>query len=171
MRNIHIFLTAITLILLSAGLLATARAASDDLYMSLIFNGAPTPISTSTPTCTPTITPAPTETPKPFAYIEITDLEYDPPRDDVLGEYVAIENQGTANENMTGWKLKNDENETFRFPAFTLKAGAGVTVWTKEGINTETDLYWGSETPIWNNQGDCATLLDESYQLVDWYCY
>jgi len=107
----------------------------------------------------------------PFVYIEITDFEYDPPGDDVLGEYLVIENQGTANQNMTGWKLKNDENETFRFPAYILKAGAGVTVWTKEGVNTETDLYWGSETPIWSNHGDCATLLDRSHQLVDWECY
>ena len=171
MRNIRIFLTATTLILLSAGLLATASAASGGLYMPLIFNGAPTPVSTATPTCTPTITPTPTETPKPFAYIEITDMEYDPPGDDVLGEYVVIENQGTANENMTGWKLKNEENNTFRFPTFILKAGSEVTVWTREGTNTETDLYWGSERAIWDNSEDCATLLDESYQLVDWYCY
>jgi hypothetical protein len=171
MRNIRIFLSVIFLITFSTGLLVTARAASDNLYLPLIFNGARTPVSTATPTSTPTITPTPTETAKPFAYIEITDLEGDPPGDDVLGEYVVIENQGTANENMTGWKLKNEENDTFRFPIFILKAGSGVTVLTREGTNTETDLFWGSETPIWNNQGDCATLKDESYQLVDWKCY
>jgi hypothetical protein len=172
MRNIRIFLSVMTLILLSAGLLSIARGASDGLYLPLIMVAAPTPVNTATPTITPTITPTPTETPKPFVYIVITELEYDPPGDDVLGEYVAIENQGTANQNMTGWKLKNEENETFRFPTFTLKAGAGVTVWTKEGANTETELYWGSEVPIWNNRGgDCAYLSDASFQLVDWYCY
>jgi len=165
LRNIRVFFSAISLILLYVGLLATARAASDGLYLPLIYYAAPTPTST------PTITPTPTEPPKPFVYIEITDFKYDPPGDDVLGEYLVIENQGTANQNMTGWKLKNDENETFRFPAYILKAGAGVTVWTKEGVNTETDLYWGSETPIWSNHGDCATLLDGSHQLVDWECY
>ena len=171
MRNIRKLLFVIFLSLLSAGLLATARAASESLYLPLIFNVAPTPISTATATRTPTITPTPTETPKPFTYIEITDLEGDPPGDDVLREYVVIENQGTANENMTGWKLKNEENDTFRFPVFILKAGSGVTVWTREGTNTETDLYWGSERAIWDNGGDCATLLDVSYQLVDWKCY
>lgn len=172
MRYKRIFLSVFILLLLSTGLLATTRGASDGLYLPLIYNAAPTPVSTATPTFTPTITPTPTETPKPFVYIEITELEYDPPGDDVLGENVVIENQGTANQNMTGWKLKNEENETFRFPTFILKAGAGVTVWTKEGMNTETDLYWGSEVPIWNNHGgDCAYLSDASFQLVDWYCY
>jgi len=171
MRNIRKILFVITLSLLTAGLLANARAISESLYLSLIYYNVPTPTSTATPSRTPTITPTPTETPNPFVYIEITDLEGDPPGDDVLGEYVVIGNQGTANENMTGWKLKNEENDTYRFPVFILKAGSGVTVWTREGTNSETDLYWGSERPIWDNGGDCATLLDGSYQLVDWECY
>ena len=172
MRKNRILLSVIFIILLSAGLLVSVRGASDGLYLPIILYHPLPPASTGTSTISPTITKTPTETPKPFAYIEITDLEYDPPGDDVLGEYVVIENQGTGNQNMTGWKLKNEENETYRFPAFTLKAGAGVTVWTKEGVNTETDLFWGSETPIWaNHGGDCATLYDGTFQLVDWECY
>jgi hypothetical protein len=171
MRNIQKLLLLILLSLLCAGLLANTRAASEDVYLPLIYNSGPAVINTATLTRTPTITLTPTETPKPFVYIEITHVEGDPPGDDVLGEYVLIENQGTANENMTGWKLKNEENDTFRFPVFILKAGSEVTVWTREGANTETDLYWGSERSIWDNGGDCATLLDGSYQLVDWECY
>ena len=167
----RISFSLLLLLTLSLVGLAMTNAAPGDLYLPIILYQLPPPASTATPTSTPTSAATPTETPIPFAYIEITALEFDPPGEDVQWEYVVIENQGNANENMTGWKLKNEENETFRFPAFTLKAGASVTVWTKAGDNTATDLYWGSETAIWKDQGDCATLLDGYYQLVDWYCY
>jgi hypothetical protein len=72
-------ISILTLLLLSAGLLATARGASDGLYLPLIFYTAPTPIVTATPTFTPTSTQTLTETLKPVAYIEITSIEYDPP--------------------------------------------------------------------------------------------
>lgn len=170
MKNSFPLITFTLLIILTAGLQVNARAAPGDLYLPLILHDGP--VSTEIPTSTPTITPTPTETPDPFVYIEITDIEFNPPGNDVEGEFVVIENQGTANENMTGWRLRNEEGETFRFPTFILKAGAGVIVWTKEGTNTETDLHWGSESPIWSNSGgDCAELLDENRQLVDWYCY
>jgi len=161
MRISKISLPLIILLTLALGGIAMTTASPGDLYLPIILYQLPTPASTTTPT----------ETSEPFAYIEITDLEFDPPGEEVQGEFVVISNQGSANENMTGWKLKNEENVTFRFPTFILKAGATVSVWTRAGMNTATDLYWGSETAIWNNQGDCATLLDEIYQLVDWYCY
>jgi hypothetical protein len=169
MKHFQVTISITSLIALSFGTIAVRHASPDDLYLPFVVYQAPAPTATPTSIATSTITP--TETSEPFAYIEITELEFDPPGEDLQGEFVVISNQGGANENMTGWKLKNEANETYRFPTFILKAGATVTVWTKAGLNIDTDLYWGSEMAIWNDQGDCATLLDETYQLVDWYCY
>lgn len=37
-------------------------------------------------------------------------------------------------------------------------AGATVTVHTGTGTNTATDLYWGLDSSVWNNDGDTATV-------------
>lgn len=177
MRNFRNLLFVFSLILISAGLLVTASAASDNLYLPLIYNCAPTPLNTATPTSTPTIslpptiTPTPTFTPTPFILIKITDIRYNPPGDDLLGEFVLIENQGNVSVLMTNWMLKDKDRNMYRFPAFKLRPGIGVKVWSKQGTDTNMSLYWNSLIAIWNNNGgDCATLLNAD-QLVDQYCY
>ena len=35
-------------------------------------------------------------------------------------------------------------------------------VWTKNGTDGATDLYWGLKHPVWNNRdGDAAVLIDD----------
>jgi len=113
-------------------------------------------------------TPAPAPSP---ANVQITYIEYNPPGNDVEGEYVRIENLGGSATEMTKWTLRDDANHTFTFPTFTLNAGATVRVWTKSGTNTSTDLYWGSGSAIWNNTGDTAYLRDDHGNLIDTYSY
>jgi hypothetical protein len=36
----------------------------------------------------------------------------------------------------------------------------------KKGSNTATELYWGSGSSIWNNEGDTASLYNKNGQLV-----
>lgn len=105
------------------------------------------------------------------ANIKITFIEYNPPGDDVQGEYVRIENQGGRAQTMTSWTLRDVANHIFTFPSFTLAAGGTVRVWTKSGTNTTTDLYWGSGAAIWNNTGDTAYLRDGSGALISEYTY
>jgi len=105
------------------------------------------------------------------ADVQITYIEYDPPGDDVQGEHVQIENLGGAAQEMTGWTLRDEANRVFTFPAFTLPAGGTVRVWTGGGTNTATDLYWGSGTAIWNNDGDTAYLRDTGGTLISNYTY
>ncbi len=111
-------------------------------------------------------TPAPSP-----ANVQIAYIEYNPPGDDVEGEYVRIENLGGSATEMTNWTLRDDASHTFTFPTFTLNAGATVRVWTKSGTNTSTDLYWGSGSAIWNNTGDTAYLRDDHGNLIDTYSY
>ena len=61
-----------------------------------------------------------------------------------------------------------DEAEhTYTFPSFTLEAGDTVTLYTEEGNDSASELYWGSGRPIWNNDGDTASLYDINGGIVD----
>jgi hypothetical protein len=105
------------------------------------------------------------------ADLQITFIQYDPPRSDVEGEYVRIENVGGGAADMTDWTLRDEANKISTFPTFTPSPGASAQVWTKSGTNTVTDLYWGSGSAIWNNTDDCAYLRDSGGTAVDTYCY
>ncbi len=63
--------------------------------------------------------------------------------------------------------LSDAANHDYTFPTFSLAAGASVRVWVKSGVDTTTDLYWGSGAAIWNSTGDAATLADSGGELVD----
>jgi hypothetical protein len=128
----------------------------------------PKPSPTLTPS--PTSTPWPTATPVP-ADVQITHIEFNPAGDDVQGEYVQIENLGGDGQSMTDWTLRDEANHIFTFPGFSLGAGKTVRVWTKDGSDTQTDMYWGSGTAIWNNTGDTAYLRDSQGDLIDTYAY
>jgi hypothetical protein len=73
---------------------------------------------------------------------------------------------------MTGWTLQDNAQNTFTFPNnFTLQSGKEVKVWSKDGNNTASDLYWDLSSAIWDNQKDCAYLYDKDDELQDEYCY
>jgi endonuclease G len=129
----------------------------------------PTPVTPTPVTPTP-VTPTPV-TPTP-ASVKITSIEFDPPGDDVQGEYVLIRNEGGSSVSMGNWTLRDLANTTFTFPAFTLAAGAEVRVWTKGGVNDAGNLFWGRSQPIWNNSGgDTAILRDAGGNEVSRYSY
>lgn len=103
-------------------------------------------------------------------HVFISRVEYDPPGDDVEGEYVVITNGELFEDvNMSGWKLMDEKNHVYTFPpsGFILKAGASVKVHTGSGEDTATDLYWGRGSAVWNNNGDTAYLYDADGNLVD----
>jgi hypothetical protein len=105
------------------------------------------------------------------AAVRITHIEYNPPGEDLPGEAVLLRNRGDAGQDMTGWTLSDLSGHTFVFPAFRLAPGEAVRVWTRKGISTATDLYWGRTAAVWTNIGDRARLRDASGVLVDEYAY
>jgi len=109
-------------------------------------------------------------TPSTSAAVIIFTVNYDAPGDDrtnLNGEYIVIKNIGEVDVDMKGWILKDEANHQYRFPSFILKAGGTVTVYTGSGTSTETELYWESDSPIWNNDGDTAYLYNEKGELID----
>lgn len=142
-------------------------------YVPLILNpkATPTYTPTNTPTSTPTNTPTPTNTSIPPSDVQITHVEYNPPGDDVQGEYVRLHNYGGP-QNLTNWTLSDQSAHVYTFPpGYTLASATDVRIWTKAGTDTQTDLYWGSAAPIWTNTGDTAYLRDHNNQLIDTYSW
>ena len=104
---------------------------------------------------------APVETSTSDEGIEISGLS-------LKDEFVKIKNSGSSSVDLTGWQIKDEgDKHTYTFPSFQLEAGATVTLYTAEGYNTETELYWGSGNPFWNNDGDTAFLYDNEGYLID----
>lgn len=82
-------------------------------------------------------------------------------------EYVRIKNFSSTNRSLTGWTLRDKTGYTYRFPTFTLKAGATVTVRTGKGTASSTTRYYNRTWYVWNNSGDTAYLRNASGTTVD----
>ncbi|MBE9474525.1 MAG: lamin tail domain-containing protein [Chloroflexi bacterium] len=177
-------------LLLGTGLVFIARASiQSTFYLPLIsyqeMTETPTPSQTPTVTGTITITPTATvtgtlptptqtHTPTPTATLVpgvfIVDIEF-APETHPLDEYVTIRNQTGKFIPMEGWTLRDENQNTFTFPRYTLISWATVKVWTKAGTIDPENLYWGRIEPVWNDYGDCAYLRDDENKLIDSECY
>ena len=81
--------------------------------------------------------------------IMIYKVQYDSPGSDtgsntsLNAEYVVIKNTTRSNRALTGWTLRDKTGYTYKFPTFTLKAGAIVTVHTGRGSAPRRHRYFG----------------------------
>lgn len=91
---------------------------------------------------------------------------------DPLDEWIEFTNQGDQPINLSGYTLKDEANHIYTFGDFTLAAGATVRLYSENGQNSATTLYWGLGTEtVWNNNGDTAYLRAPDGSLVDLYTY
>ena len=88
-------------------------------------------------------------------------------RDNLNDEYVMFRNSGNTELNLSGWTVTDEAGKAYTFPdGYTLPPSATVTLHTGSGTDTETDLYWGSGSPIWNNGGDTVTVRNSEGDVV-----
>ena len=88
-------------------------------------------------------------------------------RDNLNDEYVVFRNAGAEPLMMGGWTVADESGRTHTFPAgLTLGPDETVALHTGSGTDTDTDLYWGSGRPIWNNDGDTVTVTDADNETV-----
>ncbi|MGM0718804.1 MAG: lamin tail domain-containing protein, partial [Halobacteriota archaeon] len=106
----------------------------------------------------------------PAAALEVATINADAEGDDgenLNDEYVVFENTGDEAIDLSGWTVKDEAAHSYEFPqGFTLDAGATVTLRTGSGTDTDTELYWGSGSPIWNNAGDTVILSNADGEHV-----
>jgi len=85
---------------------------------------------------------------------------------DCQGEAVTVRNGGSAPADLTGWSIHDEGiKHTYRFPAgYTLAPGASVTI-RSDGPAGPGELGW-TNSPVWNNDGDTAHLLNAGGTVV-----
>jgi predicted secreted Zn-dependent protease len=104
--------------------------------------------------------------------VKISFVYFDSPGSDtgsntsLNAEYVTIKNTSSTARSLTGWTLRDKTGYTYKFPTFTLKAGATVTVHTGKGTASSTHRYYNRTSYVWNNTGDTAYLKNSSGTTV-----
>lgn len=88
---------------------------------------------------------------------------------------VSVEVQPEGNESISitsedavdleGWNVTDESGNTYTFHNRTLGSGETVTLYSGDGIDNETAVYWGSSR-IWNDAGDTAYIYDSTGEKV-----
>jgi micrococcal nuclease len=109
------------------------------------------------------------------ASLKIVNLNADAPgsdKENLNGEWVEIVNQGNQGVPMQGYTLKDQANHIYTFGNFVAQPGASFRLFSGQGQDTLSELYWGlSNESVWNNDSDTAFLRDAQGALVDVYTY
>lgn len=107
--------------------------------------------------------------------LKITHIQANAPGEDNAnpnGEWIEITNQGKKAVNLQDYTLKDSANNMYTFGKFSLGAGAKVRLYSGQGKDSATALYWGMvDNSVWNNDSDTAFLRDPQGGLVDSYSY
>jgi len=124
------------------------------------------------PPSTPTPIPV---TPGIPVIIDPACSQFNAPGDDNTNkneEYLCLSNPSNQPTDLSGWSVHDTYGWSYLIPPFSLAPGASVRLRTGCGTNAAQDLYWcRGDTAIWNNGGDCASLLDGEGLLIQKYCY
>jgi LysM repeat protein len=90
---------------------------------------------------------------------------------DLTTERIMLKHRGSGELSLVGWRLEVESGDVYVFPQFpqmTLFGGGAVNVYTKAGVDTVVDLYWGLDHPLWQS-GATLTLRDTQGNLRDTY--
>ena len=98
-------------------------------------------------------------------------IEYDPEGDEAEGEYVVLTNHENYNVSMVGWFLQDEAAQTAYEFDFIITNNTSIRIYTGDGTDNATTLFWGWYQGIWNNSGDFAIIQDENGYMVDSYRY
>lgn len=86
---------------------------------------------------------------------------------DLDTERVLIKFVGEGELSLVGWQIEGQNGNIFLFPEtprLTLFSDGAVYVFTKPGVNSAIELFWGKDAPVWNS-GETVILKDASGTL------
>ena len=107
--------------------------------------------------------------------LHITSFHANAPGDDrenVNGEYLRVCNVLTEPVNLDGYRMNNTSGRSFPLPAVIVPPGYTFKVISGKGEHVsdtqqQLEVYLGSDSPIWNNSKDRATIYDRYGKVVD----
>jgi|GEM_PF-6044497 len=106
--------------------------------------------------------------------IEIDFVDFDPAgidNDNLLGEFVRLENRGEAVVNMEGYTISDSDGNIYTFPALEVAPFRTVLLFTGCAVDTQNELYWCQREEVWNNSGDTVFVTDAEGLYVDHRSY
>jgi micrococcal nuclease len=90
--------------------------------------------------------------------------------DNLNGEVVVFDNGGDNPLSLADWTVTDEAGHRYAFGNVTLSPGDRVRLHTGTGETSTaggvTDVYWGSNSPIWNNDGDTVLVRNASGGVV-----
>lgn len=95
--------------------------------------------------------------------------QFDAPGNDhanTTAEWVTVKNAGDTAASLNGLRVYDRIGHVYVFGDIELLPQASVAVHTGPGADTETDVYWGKLSAVWNNRGDSVYLVDAQRILV-----
>lgn len=116
---------------------------------------------------------------RPTGPFKITTLHADAEGDDRVnlnGEYLRIANLEERPMNLRGFRISDRYGHTYIFRSVILPPGHTLLLFSGSGKDlldsgSQVKLYWNSDWPIWNNEGDTAFLRGPEGRLVDAFEY
>ena len=87
---------------------------------------------------------------------------------DLDSERVQLRGTGASSLDLTGWRLRDEDNNEYIFPKITLFANGAVNVNTSAGVDTVVALFWGKSKAVWSS-GETVTLLDSAGNIQATY--
>lgn len=101
--------------------------------------------------------------PLPLLEIEVTSHDPPGPDDERLDrEVVEVVNQGDTEVDLSGWVIRDESSRhRFQFPNGTAVAGG-----SRATVSSADSRWDPGQSPVWNNDGDLALLLDTYGRVV-----
>jgi micrococcal nuclease len=87
-----------------------------------------------------------------------------PDGDSLDDEYVVVVNNGEESVDMTGWTLRDESSRNRKVFADGTTLAPGEQIEISSGCASQ--FSWCAGSPIWNNDGDMALLLDANGTVV-----
>jgi len=82
----------------------------------------------------------------------------------INGEYVRVYNRGTRALSLNGWWIRDSSTRRYHFPDGTvIQPGQHLLIHVGKGDDLPQTLYWGLNTPIFDNQNDAKGIGDGAY--------
>src|SRR3989344_1114457 len=82
-------------------------------------------------------------------------------------EFVILDNNCPSLK-VKDWALKDESRKTYKFNDIKITK---VILYTKKGNDNSTDIFWNSDTNIWNNDRDSLYLFDNKGGLASYETY
>lgn len=98
--------------------------------------------------------------------VKIVNVQFEAPgseKGSLNGEWVELEGYGL---DMSGYTLHDKgKKHIYKFPK-GFEIHGKIRVFTGKGKDTSTKLFWNNPRPIWNDEDDVASLLDQKGRIV-----